>query len=71
MIAVQQCMLIERPAVATLTYLTAAVSMWIFGIFLGQMALIAGETTTFEVLYVSCVSYIYCACIHTQRQIIT
>ncbi len=47
--AVQYCVLVDHPAISTLTWVTASASVWIFFIFLGQMGLIASETTTYEV----------------------
>lgn len=48
-IAVQRCMVLTLPSVAALTWVAGCTGVWIFGIFLGQMGLIAAETTTFEV----------------------
>jgi hypothetical protein len=48
--AIQQCMLTSTHyrALALITYLSALCSIWIFCIFIGQIAMIASETTTFE-----------------------
>lgn len=46
-------MFLTQPGVFTTTWITAITSMWIFALFLGQMGLIAAETSTFEVSEVS------------------
>lgn len=45
----QYCVLVDYPAISTITWVTASASVWIFCIFMGQMGLIASETTTYEV----------------------
>jgi hypothetical protein len=50
LLSVQLCMLINRPALLVLSYVTFFTGIWIGGIFCGQMGLIAAETTTFEVM---------------------
>lgn len=50
LLAVQQCMLQTRATVAVVTWLSAVVALWILCIFSGQLGLIAGETTTYQVL---------------------
>lgn len=47
--AVQYCVLLDYPAISTLTWVTACASIWILCIFIGQMGMIASETTTYEV----------------------
>lgn len=49
-LAVQHCVLLNYPSISVLTWVTACASLWIAAIFLGQMGLIASETTTFEVM---------------------
>ena len=42
-------MVLTLPGIEVLTWVTGCTSVWIFALFLGQMGLIAAETTTFEV----------------------
>ena len=42
-------MVLTLPGIEVLTWVTGCTSAWIFALFLGQMGLIAAETTTFEV----------------------
>lgn len=42
-------MLINHPSLALATWLSGCTSIWIFAILIGQLALVASETTTFEV----------------------
>ena len=45
---VQVCMLREHPSIPILTYITFLVALWIATIFVGQMYMVATETTTYE-----------------------
>jgi hypothetical protein len=49
-VAVQVCMFQNLPAVLAVTVVTGLTSMWIAALFLGQMGLVASETTTYEVM---------------------
>lgn len=51
--SVEWCMLWDHPelrALTLITWMSALASMWIVGIFLSQVHMIAAETTTFEML---------------------
>lgn len=49
MFAVQKCMVMTNPTMACIVWLAFVTAVWIFFLFAGQIAMIAGETTTFEV----------------------
>lgn len=49
-VAVQQCMAASRPTLNVITWLSLVTSLWICAILCGQLGLVAGETTTFQVI---------------------
>lgn len=49
-VAVQQCMFSSHNTLGCVTWLSTLAAVWIFFIFCGQVGLVAGETTTFQVI---------------------